>query len=85
MTMRHRQQITSIGLATRGKGGTRLAARLGIHTTRHTILRRMRDLPDSSPGVILFLGIDDLRVQARVPLRHDPGEPGEQAGGGPLT
>jgi hypothetical protein len=85
MTMRHRQQITSIGLATCGKGGTRLAARLGIQTTRHTILRRMRGLPDSSPGVILFLGIDDLRVQARVPVRHDPGEPGEQAGGGPLT
>jgi len=60
MTMRHCQQITSIGLATSGKGGTRLAARLGIQTTRQTILRRMMELPDSSPGVILFLGIDDF-------------------------
>src|SRR5207302_9704424 len=32
MTMRHREQITCIGLATCGKGGTRLATRLGMHT-----------------------------------------------------
>src|SRR5712692_1963304 len=59
-TIRYCQQITSIGLATCGKGGTRLAARLGIQTTRQTILRRIMALPDSSPGVILFLGIDDF-------------------------
>jgi transposase len=59
-TMRHCQQITSIGLATCGKGGTRLAARLGIQTTRQTILRRIMALPESSVGVILFLGIDDF-------------------------
>ncbi len=45
MTIRHGEQITSIGLA---------------KTTRQTILRRIMDLPDSSPGVILFLGIDDF-------------------------
>src|SRR5258707_14984308 len=60
MTIRHGQQITSIGLATCGKGGTRLATRLGIQTTRQTILRRIMALPDNSPGVILFLGIDDF-------------------------
>src|SRR3989441_8707758 len=60
MTIRYCEQITSIGLATCGKGGTRLAARLGIQTTRQTILRRIMALPDSSPGVILFLGIDDF-------------------------
>jgi transposase len=60
MTIRYCEQITSIGLATCGKGGTRLAARLGIQTTRQTILRRIMDLPDSSAGVILFLGIDDF-------------------------
>jgi transposase len=60
MTIRHGEQITSIGLATCGKGGTRLAARLGIQTTRQTILRRIMALPDSSAGVILFLGIDDF-------------------------
>jgi transposase len=60
MTIRHCQQITSMGLATCGKGGTRLAARLGIQTTRQTMLRRIMALPDSSAGVILFLGIDDF-------------------------
>jgi hypothetical protein len=59
-TIRHCQQITSIGLATCGKGGARLAAQLGIQTTRQTILRRIMALPDSSAGVILFLGIDDF-------------------------
>jgi Transposase len=65
MTIRHGEQITSIGLATCGKGGTRLAARLGMQTTRQTILRRIMDLPDSSTGVILFLGIDDFSFRRR--------------------
>ncbi len=60
MTIRYCQQLTSIGLATCGKGGARLAARLGIPTTRQTILRRIMDLPDLSPGSILYLGIDDF-------------------------
>jgi transposase len=60
MTIRYCEQITSIGLATCGKGGVRLAARLGIQTTRQTLLRRIMALPDSSAGVILFLGIDDF-------------------------
>jgi len=38
----------------------RLAARLGIQTTRQTILRRIMGLPDASAGVILYLGIDDF-------------------------
>jgi transposase len=60
MTIRYCEQITSIGLSTCGKGGARLAARLGIQTTRQTILRRIMALPESSAGVILFLGIDDF-------------------------
>src|SRR5258706_12307234 len=60
MTIRYCQQITSIGLATCGKGGARLAARLGMQTTRQTILRRIMDLPDLPPGSILYLGIDDF-------------------------
>ena len=60
MTIRYCQQITSIGLATCGKGGARLAARLGIQTTRQTILRRIMDLPDLLSGSILYLGIDDF-------------------------
>jgi transposase len=60
MTIRHCQQLTDIGLATCGKGGTRLAARLGIQTTRQTILRGIMELPDGSPGSVLYLGIDDF-------------------------
>lgn len=60
MTIRSCQQITSIGLATCGKGGAKLAARLGIQTTRQTILRRVMNLPDVLPASILYLGIDDF-------------------------
>jgi transposase len=60
MTLRYGQQITSIGLATCGKGGARLAARLGIRTTRQTILRRIMALPDPPVESILFLGLDDF-------------------------
>jgi transposase len=63
MTIRHSEQITSIGLATCGKGGVRLAARLGLQTKRQTILRRIMQLPDPPVGVILFLGIDDFAFQ----------------------
>ena len=60
MTIRCCQQITSIGLATCGKGGARLADRLGIQTTRPTILRRIMDLPDVFAGSVVYLGIDDF-------------------------
>lgn len=60
MTIRYCQQISSIGLATCGKGGARLAARLGIQTTRQTILRQIMDLPDPPAGSVLYLGIDDF-------------------------
>jgi transposase len=59
MTIRYYQQIASIGLATCGKGGTRLAARLGIQTSRQTILRSIMDLPDLPPkyNQITFAGM----------------------------
>src|SRR5947208_9888331 len=59
-TIRFCQQITSVGLSTCGKGGAKLAARLGIQTTRQTILRRIMDLPDFPAESILFLGGDDF-------------------------
>ena len=60
MTIRHGEALQSIGLATCGKGGTRLAARLGIQTSRHTVLRRIMDLSDDCAGSVVFLGIDDF-------------------------
>jgi hypothetical protein len=59
-TIRFCQQITSIGLSTCGKGGAKLAARLGIQTSRQTLLRRIMDLPDVLTGSVLFLGRDDF-------------------------
>lgn len=60
MTIRYCQQLTSIGLATCGKGGTKLAARLGMQTSRQTVLRRIMDLPDLPGGSIVYLGVDDF-------------------------
>jgi transposase len=60
MTIRLCQQLTSVGLATCGKGGARLAARLGIDSTRQTILRRIMDLPPPAPCSVLRLGIDEF-------------------------
>src|SRR5437763_16435044 len=58
MTTRLREQITSIGLATCGKGGVRLANRLGIETSRNTTLRRIMDVPDDARASVVYLGID---------------------------
>jgi len=60
MTSRLREQITSIGLATCGKGGVRLADRLGIETSRNTTLRRIMDIPNEARASVVYLGIDDF-------------------------
>jgi transposase len=59
-TIRFCEQITSIGLFTCGKGGARLAIRLGIQTSRQTILRRIMDLPDPEGGSVFHVGIDEF-------------------------
>jgi transposase len=66
MTIRLSEQLTSIGLATCGKGGTRLAARLGMQSTRSTILRRIMALPDPSYPSVVQLGIDDFAFRRRL-------------------
>jgi transposase len=60
MTIRLCRSLQSIGLATCGKGGARLGARLGIRSTRQTILRRIMDLPPLAPCSVLLVGIDDF-------------------------
>jgi transposase len=60
MTTRLREQITSIGLATCGKGGVRLGDRLGRETSRNTTLRRIMDVPDDPRASVVYLGIDDF-------------------------
>lgn len=60
MTIRLGLALQSIGLATCGKGGTKLAARLGMQTSRSTILRRIMELPDPPAGSVVYVGIDDF-------------------------
>ncbi len=38
----------------------KLAARLGIQTTRYTILRRIMGLPEVPTGSVVYLGLDDF-------------------------
>jgi len=52
--------VQVIGLATGGRLGVRVTDRLGIQTSRHTILRRIMALPTEPVGQITELGIDDF-------------------------
>jgi len=49
-----------VGLATGGRLGVRVTDRLGIQTSRHTILRRIMALPTEPVGQITDLGIADF-------------------------
>jgi transposase len=64
MTMRLCQALQAIGLATCGKGGTRLAARLGMPTSRQTLLRRIMDVPSPVPPPVRDLGIDEFAFRS---------------------
>ena len=60
VTRRLYQIVQVLGLATGGRLGVRVTDRLGIQTTRHTILRRIMALPTGPIGQVLELGIDDF-------------------------
>ena len=60
MTIRLVLALQSIGLATSGKAGKRLAERLSIQTSRQTVLRRIMDLAPRPRGSVLYLGLDDF-------------------------
>lgn len=60
MTIRLCSSLQSIGLATSGEGGSRLAQRLSIQTSRKTILRRIMEVPNTPFASPLYLGIDDF-------------------------
>ncbi len=64
VTQRLSQIVQIIGLATGGRLGVRVTDRLGIQTSRMTILRRIMMLPTKPVGQIAQVGIDDLRVPA---------------------
>jgi transposase len=60
VTRRLYQIVQILGLATGGRLGIRVTDRLGIQTTRHTILRRIMALPTEPIGQVSQIGIDDF-------------------------
>jgi hypothetical protein len=51
--------VQVVGLATGGELGTRLADRIGMHTSPTTTLRRIMAFPPLASQQVSFLGIDD--------------------------
>ncbi len=60
LTVRLCEALQSLGLATCGELGTRLAERLAIQTSPTTILRRIMVLPTAAKAQVSELGIDDF-------------------------
>lgn len=60
MTTRLGQALLTLGLATCGEGGARVAAKLAMPTSSTTILRRVMAMPTASDEAISELGIDDF-------------------------
>jgi transposase len=54
------RMLTAIGLALAGRAGTRLAAELGLPSSRTGLLRLVMALPDPEAGTVAILGIDDF-------------------------
>lgn len=60
VTARLFQLVQIIGLATGGRLGQRVTDRMGIQTSRFTILRRIMALPTEPVGHVTHIGIDDF-------------------------
>src|SRR5438270_7696951 len=60
VTRRLYQIVQILGLATGGRLGVRVTDRLGIQTSRQTILRRIMALPTAPVGQVAELGIEDF-------------------------
>ena len=73
MTARLFQLLQTLGLATGGRLGRRVTDRMGIQTTRHTLLRRIMALPTEPVGQITELGIDDFADHSWTHLWNTPG------------
>jgi transposase len=58
-----RRALTTIALALAGRAGQRLARRLGMSTSRDTLLRLVRDLADPPPEAVPVLGVDDFALR----------------------
>jgi transposase len=60
VTARLFQLVQIIGFATGGRLGVRVTDRMGIQTSKLTILRRIMALPTEPAGPVIQLGIDDF-------------------------
>ena len=60
VTTRLFQMVQIIGLATGGRLGVRVTDRMGIQTSRITILRCIMALPTEPVGQVTHIGIDDF-------------------------
>lgn len=60
VTRRLFQVVQIIGLATGGRLGVRVTDRIGIQTSRQTIIRRILALPTEPAGQVIELGVDDF-------------------------
>ncbi|MEV4179790.1 ISL3 family transposase [Nonomuraea sp. NPDC049709] len=72
LTWRHGRQsmplakaLTSLALTLAGRAGARLATTLGIVTSRSTLLRLIRALPDPRPTAPTVVGVDDFALRRR--------------------
>jgi transposase len=63
MTVRLRQALEAVGIATCGEVGTRLAERLALPTSPTTLLRRIMALPTEKVGSVKQLGVDDFALR----------------------
>ncbi|WP_265584197.1 ISL3 family transposase [Streptomyces acidicola] len=61
--MRLNHALERVGLALAGRAGARLAAQLGFHAGRMTLLRRVMALPDPQPSTPRVLGVDDFATR----------------------
>jgi transposase len=58
-----RRSLETIGLALAGRAGARLAELLGLLTSRSSMLRLIRNLPDPSTDQVTVLGVDDFALR----------------------
>ena len=58
-----RHALQRIGLASAGRAGARLAAHLGMVTSRSSVLRLVRDLSEPPIGRVEVLGVDDFALR----------------------
>ena len=64
--------VEAIGLALAGRAGARLAALRGIDTSRDSLLRLIRALPDPPVGTVEVLGLDDFAIARSIWSKSAP-------------